>query len=123
MIGDQKLSEMKNESNRLMQLLRDPSITQDLDNLQEMAVESSDYASPRDEYRAACMAFCDGFEVAIGRVSRVMVLKNLATLKNRIANKLNFLIVRNILPIVRQKGAVLWITLSPETAVLTSKVL
>ena len=65
-------------------------------------------------------AFCDGFEVIIGDINKAEAAKGKLALINLIHSKVNDIAIKNILPKDRAGQTYLWITLSPETAILTS---
>ena len=72
-------------------------------------------------YQALTRAFCDGFELRLGCVSKDEFELSKNILKNELQCDVDEIIVRNLLFSVRKGMAYLWITIDPSTALLTPR--
>ena len=68
-------------------------------------------------------AFCDGFEITFGIITLTEAANSKAILIDFIHSQVDDIIVKNILTQHCGGKAYLWITLSPESAVLTDMTL
>ena len=68
-------------------------------------------------------AFCDGFEIHVGKIVKAVTTNDIAALKNFLNMEVTELIFKNIHLQARAMSTYLWITLNPETTFLTPRTL
>ena len=107
----------------LRALLREASVTRELDNLTQMALDSSYHAREGDIFDIQTLPFCDGVEIKIGHVSKADAPKSKAVLASELQNGVEELVVKNLLFSKRGNQSYIWLTLNPDIARLTPRMM
>ena len=102
-------------------LLSNEAVTASLPDLGKLAKDCSGEPRPSDAYHAAAPAFCDGFEVDLGFVEKDLVSQCKPAFQNAIQSKAQEITIKNILIHTRRHKAIMWFTLTPESAQLTPR--
>ena len=116
-----RLNVERSDNRQLKALLSNETVTAELPDLGELAKDSSAEPGPIDAYRAVAPAFCDGFEVDLGVVERELVSQCKPAFQNAIQGRAQDIRIKNILIHTREQKAIMWFTLTPESAQLTPR--
>lgn len=98
-------------------------MTAGLDCLAELSKQASRPYRQGDRFRPVARPFVDGFEVRVLRVGKDVVAASKGVLTNVIQSHTSELMVRNLLCKSVPDGTAIWVTLSPESAILTPRTL
>ena len=114
-------ADQQSDAAGLRKLLADKSTRDSLACLSQLAVQSSSPYSPGDGYTAASEVFCDGFEVDCGSVSKETASTHKLVLLNAMQHQVPDFILKNVLISSRNSNTYMWITLKPETALISPR--
>lgn len=112
-----------NDYQRLWPTLREDRVHHDLSSMTGLAFMSSAKPSKADRYTPIGKAFCDGLEVRLGNLPKEDAIPIQNPLINSIHAKVPNILIKNIKITERNEISYAWITLKPEKADLTPRML
>lgn len=91
--------------------------------MSELARDIESSNKPKDQYKPACDAFCDGIEFKLGRIPKKIVAQNVQSLLLFINRNMTELMFKHVMASERSNRTYLWLTLQPNTTTLTPRTL